>query len=80
VLYKDPDITKVGGQLSKSDGLNPRRKITVTKPERTRKRQRPSISRLDVTEQHLQIVGSKSLKDKAQDRNQWHGIVEVVRG
>jgi hypothetical protein len=76
VQYTDPYITKVGGQLSRSDGLNSRWKLTVTKPECTRKRRRSSVSRLDVTE-HLQI---KSLKDEAQDRNQWYGIVEVVRG
>ena len=65
MLYEDPDITKVRGQLSRSDGLNPRQKITFTRPEHTRKRQRPSVSRLNVTEQHLQILGIKSLKDKA---------------
>lgn len=79
MLYEETDITEEGGQLSRSDGLNPRWKLNFTRPKRTRKRQRPSVSRLGVTEQHLQILGIKSLKYKAQDRNQWLSIAEVVR-
>jgi hypothetical protein len=80
VLCKEPNITEVEGQLSRSDSLNPHQKLIFTKLELTRKMQRPSVSRSDVTEQHLQILAIKSLKDKVQDRNQWHSMVEVIRG
>ena len=66
VLYKEPDITKVGGQLLRLDGVNPHWKLTYTRLECARKRQRPSVSSLDVTEQHPQILRIKSLKDRAQ--------------
>jgi hypothetical protein len=57
-------------------GRKPCRKITLHKREGTRRVGRPSVRWLDSDEEDMKRVGSRNLRRKSQDRDQWRAIVE----
>jgi hypothetical protein len=83
ILYNEPDIVKVikVGRLRKlghpvrMQEQNPCRKLTLHKPEGTRRVGRPAVGRLDSVEADLKIMGVR----KSQDRDQWREIMKEAK-
>jgi hypothetical protein len=70
-------VIKVGwlrwlGQLSRMQEQNPRTKLTLHKPEGTRRVRRP-VRWLDLVEQNLKTMGFRNWRRKSQDRDQGRG-------
>jgi hypothetical protein len=58
---------------------NPCRKLTLHRPEGTRRVARPAIRWLDSIEEYLKIIGVRDWKRETQDWNQWTAIVEEAK-
>jgi hypothetical protein len=83
-LYNAPDIAKSGqSKWSAVKWLrhlrmkeqNPCRKLTLHKPEGTRRAGRPAVGKADSVEEDLMTVGARNWRRKSQDRNQWRVVV-----
>jgi len=67
------------GHLFRMQEQNPCRKLTLHKPEGTRRVGRPAIRWLDSIEEDLKIMGVRNWRRKTQDRDQWRAIVEEAK-
>jgi hypothetical protein len=56
--------------------LNPCRKLTLHKPEATRRAGRPAVTCLDSVEEDMKAMGFRHWKRKSQDLDQWRAIVK----
>jgi hypothetical protein len=83
-LYSEPDIVKmiiVGrlrwlGHIFRMQEQNPCRKLTLHKPEGTRRVGRPTSGWLDSVEEDLKAMGVGNWRRKSQDRDQRSAIVK----
>ena len=64
------------GQLFRMQEKKPCRKLTLHKPEGTRRVDRPAVGWLDSGEEDLKTMGLMNWRRKSQDRVQWRAIVE----
>jgi hypothetical protein len=82
-LYDELDIVKVIkigrlkwlGQLLRIQELDPCRKLTVLKPEDTRRVEKPKLKWLELVEGELKNFLS-NWRRKLQDREQWRTVLE----
>jgi hypothetical protein len=84
-VYNEPDIVKVIkvlvgrlrwlGQLFRMQEQNPCRKLTLCKPEGTRRVSRSAIRWLQSVED-LKTMGVRNWRRKSHDRDQWRAIVK----
>ena len=59
--------------------LDPRRKLTVLKPEGTRRVGNPKLRWLESGEEDLKKMGKRNWRRKQQDREQWRTILEEAK-
>jgi hypothetical protein len=86
-LYNEPDMVKVikVGQLRllghpfRMQEQNPCRKLTLHKPEGTRRVNRPASRWLDSIEEALKIMGIRNWRRKSLDRDQWGATVKEAK-
>jgi hypothetical protein len=82
-LYNEANIVKVIDvgllrwlrQLFRTQGQNPRRKLTLHKPEGTRQVDSPTRW-LDSVEETLKTLGVRNWRRRSQDRAQWRVFVK----
>jgi hypothetical protein len=58
---------------------NPCRKLTLHKPEGTRRVGKPEVRWLDSVKENLKTMGFRNLRQRSQDRDQWRAIVKEAR-
>jgi hypothetical protein len=67
------------GHLFGMQEHNPCRKLTLHKPEGTRRVGRPAVRWLDSIEEDIKIMGVRNWRRKTQDRDRWRAIVEETK-
>jgi hypothetical protein len=77
-------VIKVGrlrwlGHLFRMQEQNPCRKLTLHKPEGTRRIGRPASRWLDSIEEDFKIMGVRNWRRKSLDRDQWTAIVKEAK-
>jgi hypothetical protein len=59
--------------------LDPCRRLTLFKPEGTRRIGKPKLRWLDSVEENLKNMDVKNWRRKSQDREQWRAILEETK-
>jgi hypothetical protein len=77
-------VIKIGrlrwlGHLFRMQGLDPCKKLTLYKPEGTRRVRKPRARWLESVETDLRKTGVKNWRRKAQDRQQWETILKEAK-
>jgi hypothetical protein len=77
-------MTKIGrlmwlGHLFRIQELDPCRKLTLYKPEGTRRVGKPRARWPESVETDLRKTGVKNWRRKAQDREQWRAILKEAK-
>jgi hypothetical protein len=67
-------------QVFRMQEQGPYRKLTLHKPEGTRRVGRPATRWLDSSEEDLTTTGVRGLSRKSRDRNQWRVFVKKGQG
>jgi hypothetical protein len=67
------------GHLFRMQEQNPYRKLTVHKPDSTRRVGRPVVRWLDSIEDDLKILGITNWRRKTRDRDQLRAIMEEAK-
>jgi hypothetical protein len=69
----------VAGTPFENAGADPCRKLTLHKPEGTRRGGRPAVRWLDSVEEDLKTTGVRNWRRKTQDRDQWRATVKEAK-
>jgi hypothetical protein len=86
-LYDEPDVAevvKIGrsrwlGQLFRMQELNSCRKLTLLKPEDTRRAGKPELRWLESAEEILKNMGVRNWRCRSRDRKEWRTILEEAK-
>ena len=87
LLYKDPDIiktTKISklrctGHIMRMPEENPVKKLTLLKPEGSRRSGRPKLRWLDEVEEDLRTLGIRGWRRRTLDRDRWKEVLTAAR-
>jgi hypothetical protein len=71
--------TEVAGTLLRMQGLDPRRKLTLLKPEGIRRVGKPQLSWLESFAGDLKNMDVRNWRRKYKDREQWRTILEEAK-
>ena len=86
-LFTDCDIVKYiktarlcwAGHIIRMEEDNPTKKLTLLKPEGSRRIGRPKLRWMDGVEEDLRKIGVRAWRRRALDRDDWKTVLAAIR-